>query len=328
MLRLVVARMGQHDAAFNPVTFAVWYEHVAGMNPALSAALDALLENKARLGDEAVCELYLSHVAPPDTAITERIGSDFQRVMDSLVEASSRTGRTAQDYGERLNGLERALGGDGPAAALGHSLDLTLQGTREMQRSVHALRETVTSSEREIKQLRSELDRTRAVMVTDPLTGVLNRRGFDELLQRILSTPPSSGKVHCLVLLDIDHFKRINDAHGHLTGDEVLKALGAILQRVAGDSGMHCARYGGEEFAVLLPETTMADTLSAAGSICALVRAMKVRNRGTGQVVATATVSAGIAAWQPGEDGLRLVAAADKALYRSKDMGRDRISVA
>lgn len=328
VLRLAIARMGQHDAAFNPITFAVWYEHVAGINPALSTAVNALLDGKVRLSDEAMCKLYRTHVAPPDVVVAERVGSDFQRVMNTLVEASSRTGRAAQDYGEQLSDLERALGSDAHPAAIEHSLSLTLQGTLQMQQSVHALRDTVTGSERQIELLRSELAHARAVMLTDPLTGILNRRGFEELLQRVLSTPPSSGKVHCLALLDIDHFKRINDTHGHLTGDEVLKALGTVLQRVVSDSGMHCARYGGEEFAVLLPDTTMASAVSATGSICALAKAMKVRNRSTGQVIATATFSAGIAAWQPGEDAKSLISAADKALYRSKDQGRDRITVA
>jgi diguanylate cyclase len=328
LLRLVVAQMGQHDAAFNPVTFAVWYEHVAGINPALSEGLKAALDGNRKLDTDTAYRLYRAHVAEPDAAEAERIGGDFQRVMRTIVEASSRTDETARAYSEKLNGLEQALVTDEPQGALGRNLTSTLQGTRDMQESVQSLRQVVAHGEQEIEQLRNELHRTRIELLTDPLTGVLNRKGFDQALARLLALPPAPGMLHCLVMLDIDHFKRINDTHGHLTGDTVLSTLGAVLQRVTRSAGVECARYGGEEFAVLLNGTTMAGALSMADSICALARTMKVRNRRTGEVIASVTMSAGIAAWQHGEDGTSLIAAADKALYRSKEAGRNRITVA
>jgi hypothetical protein len=177
----------------------------------------ALLDAKSKLGTETAFELFRTHVAEPDAADTQRI-SDVQRVMRNIAEASSHTDETARVYSERLTGLEQALVTDDTAAMLGLDLTSTLQGTRDMQESVQSLRQAVAEGEQEIQRLRGELSHTRIEMFTDPLTGVLNRKGFDEALPRLLATSPPPGTVHCLVLLDIDHFKRINDTHGHPHG--------------------------------------------------------------------------------------------------------------
>jgi diguanylate cyclase (GGDEF)-like protein len=148
---------------------------------------------------------------------------------------------------------------------------------------------------------------------TDGLTGVANRRAWDEELPRELARAARSGRPVCVALLDLDHFKAYNDRHGHQAGDRLLKAAAAAWQEKLRRSDL-LTRYGGEEFAVLLPD-------------CGLADAMEI-----GERLRTAqpevTCSLGVAAWEHGEDAAQLVARADRALYAAKAAGRDRCHAA
>ena len=214
------------------------------------------------------------------------------------------------------------------SAALSPHIHQALAGTQEMQNAVQALQRQVGSSRGEIELLRADLLRTREEASLCPMTRVLNRRGFEQKLDAMLVQAPPAGAAHCLIMLDIDHFKRVNDTHGHVVGDRVIAGMGEVLRSVPAEPGMACARYGGEEFAILLPATTMNKATQVAEAVRQRTKAMKLRNRSTQEVLVSITVSAGVAAWRPGEDGHALISCADAALYRSKQGGRDRVTVA
>ena len=120
-----------------------------------------------------------------------------------------------------------------------------------MKSSADALQREVAASQHEITRLRSDLDRARGEALLDPLTGLLNRKGFDQQIDSLLAVPPDTDQRHCLIMLDIDHFKKVNDAHGHLMGDRVIQGLGEILRHVVTGESQAAARYGGEEFAIV-----------------------------------------------------------------------------
>jgi diguanylate cyclase (GGDEF)-like protein len=144
---------------------------------------------------------------------------------------------------------------------------------------------------------------------TDGLTGVANRRAWDDELPRELARAARSGQQLCVALLDLDHFKGYNDRHGHQAGDRLLKEAAAAWQGRLRKTDL-LARYGGEEFAVLLPD-------------CGLVDAMEIAERlRTAQP--EVTCSLGVAAWDGREDVTELFARADRALYAAKAAGRDR----
>jgi diguanylate cyclase len=237
------------------------------------------------------------------------------------------TGEAAGAFDQRLDGLSGALSHDDPQALAPH-IDAARAGTQAMRNSVQALQEQVLSSQREIDQLRADLTRTREEATLCPLTRVLNRRGFDQRLHDMLRHPPPAGSTHCLIMIDIDHFKRVNDTHGHQVGDRVLEGLGTVLRSMPAEPGMACARYGGEEFAILLPDTSLNKAVQMAEAVRSRTRGIRLRNRSTQAVELTVTVSAGVAAWRPGEDASAWIGCADAALYRSKAGGRDRVMVA
>lgn len=160
---------------------------------------------------------------------------------------------------------------------------------------------------------------------TDPLTGVGNRRIFDERLAAELARTVRHGRPLALLMFDLDHFKRVNDDFGHLVGDHLLELFGSILRKELRASDLPC-RYGGEEFLVIAPETIVAQAQVVGDRI-----RLAFRDRST-EVAAggVQTVSVGIAASdtvEPPLDAKALMAAADEALYRAKAGGRDRVEL-
>ena len=158
----------------------------------------------------------------------------------------------------------------------------------------------------------------------DALTGLCNRRLFLELIERELQRSAQYGHPLALLIVDLDHFKAINDTHGHVHGDRVLEQVGAALHAVAGDHAL-AARIGGEEFAIALPEHDRAAARDFAERVRASVAALPLQ---LGERTHTVTVSVGVGIWQAGMHTVgALLAAADRALYRAKASGRNRVEV-
>lgn len=327
LLRLVLARMGEHDAAFTPVTFTVWFEYAAGMNGRLTQALDQLVQSKSRLNDSDIWRLHQSFVADLDPQAMQRIGGDLQRVMTTMADAASRTGDNAGVFDAQLQTLVAELQNANSSLTL-PALAQALEGTTHMRASAQALESEVKASRSEIERLQGELTRVRDESLTDTLTRVLNRKGFDLKLADLFATAAQPDRVHGLIMFDIDHFKMVNDTRGHVMGDRVLQAIGEVLKRcVPGSANVAVARYGGEEFAMLVTDCTPRQCVDLAELARSRVKALKIRDRRTQEVVLTVTISAGVAFLQPEDDAQSLITRADSALYRSKQAGRDRVSV-
>lgn len=162
------------------------------------------------------------------------------------------------------------------------------------------------------------LEEIRKMAATDALTGIANRRTFEQVLDRELSRARRNGDQVTLVMLDIDHFKKLNDTHGHQTGDEVLRTTGAALLKSCRDFDT-AARYGGEEFAVILPSCSPRESLPAGDRLRAAIA--------DAELPVKVTASAGVATFPVhASDPQALIKAADEALYESKRSGRDRVT--
>ncbi|GGY23572.1 sensor domain-containing diguanylate cyclase [Pseudoduganella albidiflava] len=190
----------------------------------------------------------------------------------------------------------------------------------ERERSRAALEEAHAALARQHETLTALSEELRVQSSTDSLTGLFNRRYFMDSLERLLDTAQRHGEPLALMLVDADHFKRVNDEHGHPAGDEVLRRLGAMLLEETRDGDV-AARYGGEEFIVALPRTDAPAALAVAGRMLARMRAMRVPVDGG---TLTVTVSIGLAAARPGEAVAEIIRRADAALYEAKRGGRDQ----
>jgi diguanylate cyclase (GGDEF)-like protein/PAS domain S-box-containing protein len=166
----------------------------------------------------------------------------------------------------------------------------------------------------------------RSQSIRDPLTGLFNRRYMEETFERELSRVRRENKTLSMLMLDLDHFKKYNDTHGHAGADQLLREFGALLLRSFRSEDIVC-RFGGEEFVVILPGASAEEAEIRAECVRAATRNLAVRYQGS--PLPATTVSIGVSqAFLHGESPEALLRAADEALYRSKEVGRDRVIVA
>jgi len=189
------------------------------------------------------------------------------------------------------------------------AIDITRAATAEAE---------VAHYQRELEIANEQL---RELAITDALTGVKNRRAFDERLRHEFALAARHNLPLSLMMLDVDHFKGFNDAYGHTEGDAMLRAIAAVIRKDVRSTDM-VARYGGEEFAVILPSTGREEAHLMAERICRAVEAMDSSHR-------KMTISIGIASKTPEiENRDHFLALADEALYHAKNKGRNRVAVA
>jgi diguanylate cyclase len=203
---------------------------------------------------------------------------------------------------------------------------------REVMATVASLTQTVDERRRrhrehvevlgaQVRALGSELESARRESETDPLTKLYNRKAMDRYLARSVELHHAFGSDTCLMLMDIDRFKGINDSHGHQTGDEALRKVADAACRVFLRKSDFVARYGGDELAVVLRETALDATMTLADRLVRAVRGIDLDRDG---VRIPVTASVGVAALTDGQDVRAWLDAADKALYTAKQRGRDQ----
>ena len=162
--------------------------------------------------------------------------------------------------------------------------------------------------------------------IRDPLTELFNRRYMKEIVEKEMHRTGRKGRPVGIIMLDIDHFKQVNDTHGHEAGDMLLHELGAFLQKQIREEDLAC-RYGGEEFVVVMPETSLENALRRAEQVRERVKSLRIHYRGS--VLGPVTLSLGVAVFpEHGSTTEELLRAADAALYRAKAEGRDRVVTA
>jgi diguanylate cyclase (GGDEF)-like protein len=192
---------------------------------------------------------------------------------------------------------------------------------RELVALRHELEQRVSERTRELEEVNRRLAEASR---TDSLTGLPNRRGFLEVVDHELKRSARGGDPCSLLMLDLDHFKEINDRHGHATGDAVLQKAATLLRSVLRAADV-VARWGGEEFVALLPNTPVDAAFNVAEKARRAFAASTFEHEG---VATTITASFGVAAHQHDRPLDVTIAAADQALYRAKESGRDRVVLA
>jgi diguanylate cyclase (GGDEF)-like protein len=194
------------------------------------------------------------------------------------------------------------------------------------QRREHELQRIVEEKTADLRRLNEDLSRLSSL---DSLTGLANRRVFDQTLKTECARGKRTGSAVSLVILDVDHFKALNDSEGHQRGDEYLRLVGSELTRLAKRQIDLAARYGGEEFAVILPATDAAGATRVAESIRLAIAGLQLPHPAS-PVAPFLTISVGVATatLESHSSPEELVAAADQALYGAKRNGRNRVNVA
>ena len=302
-----------------PARFAVAYAHQLGMIADLSLAMNRLIGHD-RLNAEAVDELYTQFFANETSRAELNYASrKIQDAVGEVAEQIEGSSRRHRGFAEGLEEFAAALATGVPAPGQAETL---LALTREVDSDHRQLQDRLSFTLRELETLRGELDRLEREAHHDRLTGIGNRAQFDRQLRAAVAHARRDHEPLCLMMVDIDNFKRFNDLYGHQMGDQVLKLVAHVLAQVAGPS-REPARYGGEEFALILKRGDLAEAAMLAEKLRKKVEGRKVINRRTGQALGQVTLSLGVAHYRAGETAAELVHRADEAMYRAKAQGRN-----
>jgi diguanylate cyclase len=188
-----------------------------------------------------------------------------------------------------------------------------------------SFKDQLQKSANEIDQLKSKMAQYREEALKDPLTRIDNRRGFEKKLKDAISNASADGSSLCLIIADIDHFKKVNDTHGHLVGDNVLRMVAATIKDSIKGKDM-AARIGGEEFSILLPDTPFDGAMKLANDMRLSFERLDLKKKSTGESLGKITLSFGVAKYKTNEATEDFVNRADKALYKSKNTGRNKVT--
>jgi diguanylate cyclase len=244
--------------------------------------------------------------------------------IDDVMKLISEALGTAQTYDASLSGASEKLTTARTAAQVREIVDTLLKSTREMRDTNKALEARLALSKTEIGNLQQSLEAIRAESLTDPLTGLGNRKYFDRMIETEVQNALANNQPLSLLMLDIDHFKSFNDSYGHLTGDQVLRLVGMSLKQTIKGQDI-TARYGGEEFVVVLPNTALRQALTVADHIRRAVMAKELKKKSTGEILGRVTISVGVSMLKPDDDTDSLIERADACLYAAKRAGRNRV---
>lgn len=320
-LRQAIHHMSQQDAAFHPVSYAVWYEYSSGEHDKLIQEVNALIEKEKKLSEKTTAHIYNKHIASLDPDSAKVLVERFNQVVTDMNHSAVQAGQDTSQFSKTLDAWSHDL--QALAPSLANQLGALLNDTLQMQTSMQSLKGKLENSLDEISALKTEIVKAKQEALSDGLTGLMNRKGFDATLHKCLATPQQEV---CLFIADIDHFKKVNDSYGHLFGDKVIQAVAKILQKFTHNTHT-AARYGGEEFIVLLPNTPLETAKEIAENIRKQVAAITIKNNVTQKLISNITISLGVTAYQLGETMDSFVGRADQALYTSKAQGRNQVTL-
>lgn len=324
-LRQIIPLISKHKIAATPRNYAVLYHYVAGYNQTLTEILDRLLRQSSALDEAILSELHDRFVdGGRKFEEQSRMQDSLSRIMERAVSQVSRAHQQASSFDQSLDRHGKALAQSQGADSAAGLLKLLRSDTEEMARASGAIEEQLRQTSDEVQELRKELAKARQTAQFDSLTGLRNRGSFDAALKAAMAKPSSERTGCCLLLLDIDHFKSINDSFGHLVGDRVICFVAKLLKRRLA-AKYHVARYGGEEFAAILPGVSGSKALDLAEGILKELASSSLQLKNRGESLGKVTLSCGIALLGR-EDSLEdFIERADRCLYQAKVTGRNRV---
>lgn len=319
--------MEAHKVLPSPENFTVWYHFAQGKNPQLNEEIERIITQKMPFTTGICSTLHKRFfvVERNKQALDDAAISTQAMIKDVLKTVSEFSGET-QHYNEDLGAYIKNISKDFGNAEVNEVIKDLVGATVALKTKGEQMNKRLEDSTKEIEQLRENLQQVTTEAQRDGLTGLFNRRTFERMMEENMLSAMHEKTELCLVILDVDHFKKFNDTYGHLLGDEVLKIVARTLTDTVKGRDV-VGRFGGEEFVVLLPATPLEGAMRVADVIRQSIANKELKRKDTGQHFGQITVSLGVARYRHGVDDIpKLVKRADEALYESKRFGRNRVT--
>ena len=320
-----LALMAERNVTPTPKNYELFYTFVAGENPAIARVFGDLIDARKPFTPEILEDLHGRFFAdaPMERAVDDA-GDDLSKLVNDVVSRLGVAKDDAVAYGRTLSDASGELGANQTPEDLRKLVGGLIASTKTMESRAKALEADLEKSSQQVTDLKSKLDDVRKESLTDPLTGLANRKCFDTELDRAIVQSREAGEPLTVCMIDIDRFKLFNDKWGHQTGDHVLRLVSNCLsENVKGRDT--AARYGGEEFVLILPQTGLTDAVGLANRIRQAVEAKKLVKKSTGDVLGAITISVGAAQLAPDDTAASITERADTCLYAAKKAGRNRV---
>ncbi|WP_083567133.1 GGDEF domain-containing protein [Hyphomicrobium sp. CS1GBMeth3] len=277
------------------------------------------------LGVTGMARLIPDLAATGPSAAIVRAGRNLEQELARVLGLIRAHIATNDSYAKSLANAQARLSGLSEAEQVRVIVSLLVAENERMRRDSEQLKLSLEDSHSQILTLRSSLNHVQQVVLKDPLTGTGNRRQFDATMGRAIQESDERSQPLSLIMCDIDHFKRVNDAFGHQIGDELIKMFARVIEQNLREADT-VIRYGGEEFAIILPMTDQTVAISIAERIRLQFESKRLTIRETSQKIGQLTASFGVAEYRSGDTGEDLVQRADAKLYDAKSRGRNRVA--
>ncbi len=324
ILRQAVPKMTALDIAVTPVNYAVWYEYCLGTNPLLKLEIDKLLSSGTSFTSSTNDRLFKEFLAEPgDAEKLCSVQSETQSLISGLINKIRQISQGTADFSDVLSSYSDQLQDNPTEATLAELIEgLGSELTQVMQKN-KGMAASLSQMDKEVNELRHEMESLQNEVMTDPLTTLFNRRAFDHQMQQVFNGATEGDKSFSMMVVDIDFFKKVNDTYGHQTGDKVIAYVGRLLKKGVRSSDF-VARYGGEEFVIILPDTDFNIAMTVAEGVRAIINEKKLsigaENR---QSLGRISVSVGVSSFCTDDSIDDCMARADEALYQAKSSGRN-----
>lgn len=311
-----------------PNNYAVYYHYCSDSDPNLKMAMDMLLSQHGGMTQGHCDNLYQTYLGleAEGKALREAntaIESEISKVLGAIDAAASDTNK----FTETLDTFSGNLTGSNSLEHIRGAVNKVITETRVMTQQNQRLQSQLSQTTQQLTEMRYNLDEVHKELQMDPLTGVGNRKFFSKALADAIAEAEDTGTNLTLLMVDIDHFKKFNDTHGHLIGDQVLRLVArTLVENLKGRDII--ARFGGEEFVILLPQTRVTDAEKVANQLRNSLATKQIKRRQSNETLGVITVSIGAAEYYRREETDSLIARADKALYKAKEAGRNMVVTA
>jgi diguanylate cyclase len=322
------SRMKKENIAPAPTNFEVWYVYYANINLPMKEEINAIKAQNGKITEQdcsAIYEKYLSEKRHQD--LYQKAGDQIHTALQDVSSLMNNVRDATTEYSGTLEGVTKKISNVKSPEDIKAIMQSVAADTHRMMEQNKKLEEQLSKSSRAMDELKTDLERVRREAMTDGLTGLSNRKSFDDQIKRLSKECASEEKTFTLLMVDIDHFKSFNDNFGHQVGDQVLRLVARTL--TDGVKGKDIAsRYGGEEFAILLPDTHLNGGVIVGDNLRKTLATKEIVNRASGEQLGRITMSVGVAQYYAGEDIEGLIERADAALYTAKHNGRNQVAAA